>query len=180
MINYADLAFRLAGKHVKDDALMPAAYRKGARSKHDDFPFFPLTQIPRQWTTYRVPLPFAIVEAWNLGGGWIKPRWMPWQEGYPESPGMVFRPVEPGGAAWDLRERFGKPIEREVSAYDPVLPYGQAALFSAWIDNAWRPCFYTMTRNVFGKRLHHNRGAKPDMTHGDFHVSFPEASLTWT
>ena len=179
-MNLIDISRRLAGRHVKDDTLMPAAYRKGARDLHDDWGIFPFTRIPRRLTTYILPLPFVLVTAWNLGGGYAKPRWMPWQEGYPQAPDAQLRPAEPGTAAWDLRERFGKPIEREVLAYDPVLPIGQSALFAAWIDGEYRPCYYTMTRSLFGKRLHHNRGLKPDMTYGDFACNFPEASLPWT
>ena len=151
---------------------MPAAYRKGARDLHDDWPCWPLTLIPRRLTTFLLPLPAKLVS------GDVSPRWMAWQEGYPESPGAEFRQVQPGTAAWDLKTRFGKTIEREVLAYDPVPPAGQSAVFAVWLDNAWRECFYTVTKSILGRRIHHNRGLKFDMTHGDFMWNFPEASLT--
>lgn len=126
-------------------------------------------------TSYRLPLPFRAVETWGIWG----PRWMPWQEGYPLAPGMILRPMQEGGAAWDLATRWGKPITREVLAYDPVPPKGCGGIFAAWLGNQWVECYYARTDILpFGRILTHNRGLKPDMTWGDLMANFPEISLT--
>ena len=114
-------------------------------------------------TTFHLPMPMRLERAW----GGVKPVWVKWQDGYlgGESPGAVFRDVLDS---------------REVLAYDPVLVAGQAAVYSVWLDGKWRPCYYTSSRMVFGRRLHTNRGLKPDITRGDWHWAWPEASLSWT
>jgi hypothetical protein len=177
VINALDLARRLRGRHVKDDVLMPAAYRQGARPLHDDWSVWPFTRIPRRWTWYNLPLPFKFL------AGNYEPQWMPWQHGYPQSPEIKLRNVQPGTAAADLRDRFGKEIYYEVLAHDPVPPIGCWGRFAVWLDNAWRECYFTESKQVtipfLGKRrLHRNGILKFDLSLGDFGCQFPDASLT--
>lgn len=192
-IDVIDLARRLQGRSLgslpqeQADALMPESYRfsnPNGRPYHDDWAMAgvspvlqPQTRVRRMDTTYMLPLPLKLV--WSKGG--VKPNWIAWQEGYPGggSPDAQFRPMDPSGAAYDLATRFGKPITREVLAYDPVLPPGAAALFAVYLDGEWRPCYYTATAEVLGKRVYYNFGLKPDMTWGDFMTNWPEASLTF-
>lgn len=180
MIDFIDLARRLAGKNVTDDSLMPEAYRAGARPLHDDWGLWPFTLIPRKATWYRLPLPYRAVSVRGMA-----PSWIAWQEGYPEAPEAQFRPVKPGTAAWDLKTRFGKPIEREVLAYDTVPQPGGEGLFAVWLDNEWRECYYTNAKVIsvpfLGRRIvKTNRILKCDLTYGDFGCQFPDASFTVT
>lgn len=167
MIDYLDLARRLAGKHIKDDAEMPAAYRKGARELHDDWGVWPFTRIPRRLTTYRLPMPARKV------AGNAEPIWTPVQEGYPLAPDAEVRPMH----YWDGSKTIIMP---HVLSMHPVHPVGQWSVQAVWLDGEWRPCFETWTTRCLGRRLHHNRGLKPDLTLGDWAWNFPEASMTWT
>ena len=170
MINLPDLTRRLAGKHVKDDALMPKAYQ--TRTLHDDWGIWPFTRIPRRLTWYNLPLPFKFL------AGNYEPRWMPWQEGYPQSPAAILRPVQPGTAAFDLRERFGKDIRSEVLAHDPVPPAGCWGRFAVWLDEAWRECLFTTKKRLpFGKIWVYNGPVKFDITWGDFGVQAPDIGV---
>jgi hypothetical protein len=181
MIDYVDLARRLRGRGVKDDALMPRAYQFAnptGRPFHDDWriPWLPAAlqpwgRIRRMDTTFLLPMPMKLLQAW----GPVAPRWMPWQQGYVGGMAPIpeaFRLAEAG------TEAAARGCAYEMLAYDPVLPAGQAALYAVWLDDAWRPCFYTRTDSVAGRRIHHNRGLKPDVTLGDFMWNFPEASLS--
>lgn len=188
MIDYLDLARRLKGKSVgssgpeaEADLLMPWAYQfanpKG-RPFHDDWSLWPFTRVRRMDTWYRLPLPFKAIKVSGF-----EPKWMPWQEGYPEAPGAQFRAAAPGAVAWSSKLGANVPISREVLAYDPVPPIGGSGLFAVWLDGAWRECFFTDTRIVdiplVGKRRRHtNRVLKCDMTFGDFGCQFPDASYS--
>lgn len=177
MIDFSDLARRLKGKCVKDDALMPRAYQFSnpqGRPYHNDWGLWPFTRITRMSTTYMLPLPFKLLQAW----GPVAPRWMPWQENYPGglAPEAQTRATILGAGS----EAEARGCPRELLAYDPVLPAGQAGLFGVWLDGAYRPCFYTESKVIFGRRLHRNYWLKPDLTLGDFATNFPDASLTWT
>lgn len=172
MIDYFRLPVLLQAYRVTDDALMPWAYQQAnpqGRPFHDDWATWPFTRILRRDTAFRVPLPFILVAS----SGPVAPRWMPWQEGYPESPGANFRASVPGSEA----EARGCP--REVLAHDPVLPIGQAATMAAYLNGRWVPCYRTSSSSFLGRRLHTNRGLKPDVTLGDF-MTYLEGSLTWT
>lgn len=196
MINVRELYERLDGQSLGDlvkrglltleeaDARMPFAYRFSnpeGRPLQDDHGIKgvpaclqPWTKIPRMNNFYELPFPYYAIET-NM-----KPRWMAWQEGYPAAPWAQFRPVQEGTPAWDLKTRFGKPIEREVLAYDPVGGPGEWGRFGTLIDGKETECYYTSTKMLLGRRLHVNFLAKPDMTYGDFGTMFPDPSLTWT
>lgn len=180
MIDYLDLARRLRGRSLGAsfgtnlaDALMPRAYQfanPSGRPYHDDWraPWIPAALQPwgrvrRMDTTFLLPLPMKL--AWSTGG--VRSSLVPWQPNYVGGLAPGFELCDVGGIP-------------HVEVYHPVLPSGQEAIYSVWLDGQWRPCFYTSTRTVFGRRLHHNRGLKPDVTLGDFMWNFPEASLTWT
>lgn len=183
-VNIIALDKKLDGKSLgasfsteEADKRMPYSYQFAnpqGRPYQDDHGVWPLTAVRRMDNTYMLPLPLKLV--WSSGP--VAPHWMPWQEGYPEAPGAQLRPMDPASAAYDLATRFGKPIEREVLAYDPVLPGGQAAVFAVWLDGEWVPCYYTRTDELLGRRIHFNYGLKPDMTWGDFMLNWPEVSLT--
>ena len=164
MIDYEDLVEAIRPYRVKDDALMPRAYQKAnpqGRPFHNDWPW-PFSKIPRMETAYRVPLPFKMVDGHSV------PRWMPWQEGYPEAPEAQFRVAT-----------AGLPYTREVLAHDPVPAIGQSGTFAAFLNGAWMPCYYASSTYLFGRRLHTNRGLKPDLTLGDM-MAWLEASLSYT
>lgn len=186
MISYAKVAAKLCGKSIgasystqeEADAHMMWAYQfanPNGRPYHDDWKakflpdaIQPWSKIRRMDTTFEIPLPFRMIE------GNMKQRWMPWQEGYPEAPGIQLR------AAVDGSEAQGRGIPREVYAFDPVGGPGEWGRFEGYLFDEWVECYYSSTIKLFGKRLHTNRIAKPDMTWGDFHVAWPDASLTWT
>jgi hypothetical protein len=177
LINYADLAARLAGKHVRREEDLPFAYRKGQRPLHDDWSIWPFTRIPRAWTWYRMPMPFKCLEA-NYA-----PRWMPWQEGYPEAPEAQFRDAAPGALVWSSEKVGYIQLAREVLAYDPVPAVGGRAKFAVWLDGKWRECYHTSTvimqiPLVGLRRVHRNGILKFDITHGDFGCQFPDASFS--
>ena len=187
MINYIELCQRLKGKSVgasfktqeEADKVMPMAYKfsnPNGRPYHDDWTakglpswLQPWGKIRRMDTTYMLKLPLKAIST-NM-----KPRWMPWQEGYPGgmSSWIELRDAQPGS------EAFQRGIPREVLAYDPVGGDGEWGDFGVELDGKVIECYSTYTKNIFGRRLHTNRILKPDMTHGDFHLSGPDASLTW-
>lgn len=174
LINYVDLARRLIGRSVKNDAQMPWAYQfanPNGRPYHDDWTVWPFTRIKRMDTTFMLPMPMKLV--WSKGA--VLPRWAPWQENYSggTAPNAKIRRALPG------TEAYARNILYEIEVYDPVLPVGQAAVYAVWLDNEWRPCYYTSTQTLFGRRLYTNRGVKPDVTYGDFMWNYPEMSLTY-
>lgn len=164
MINYPALAYRLAGRHVKRDEDMPAAYRQGARPLHDDWPPG-LRWIPRRWTAYRLPMP-----AKKIAGN-ADPEWVPVQDGYPLAPDakVETKPYYDGKATIFIPH---------VLTMHPRHPAGQWSRQAVWLDGAWRECYLTWTKKIFGKEVYHNRGLKPDVTLGDWLWHWPEISLT--
>lgn len=158
MVNYLLLAKKLVGQHVRDDDDMPLVYREHSRPLHDDWGLWPFTQIPRKWTTYLLPMPSKKI------AGNAEPAWAPYQIGYPLAPGT------------EIRDINNTP---HILTMHPVHAVGQWSEQAVWLDGRWVPCYYTVTRAVFGRRFYHNRGLKPDVTLGDFAWNFPEASLTF-
>lgn len=196
MINYIDLTRRLVGKSLgaslaqnDADTLMPWAYQFAnpqGRPLHDDWAakgvpswLQPWTRIRRMDTTFMLPMPMKLV--WSSGP--VEPKWMPWQETYPG--GLTLEAQLRDAQAGSVAAAIGCP--HEILAYDPVLPIGQSAEYAVWLDGAYRTCFYTSTSLVGRKRLHTNRGIKPDLTVtmlnnkpvGDMAWNYPEASLSW-
>lgn len=187
MIDYADLARRLKGRSLgasmsqeEADDLMPLSYRfsnPNGRPYHDDWtaPWLPRWAQPwgkirRMDTTFMLPLPLKIIS------GNMKPRWIPLQEGYVGG-------LSPEAQVRDSpypKEAALLGYSREVLACDPVGVPGEWGTFAVWLDLEWRECYTTVTKIVGGRRFHTNRILKPDMTHGDFMLNFPDASATWT
>lgn len=167
MINYADLAYRLAGRHVKDEALMPYVYSRlnpKGRYLHDDWPPG-FRWIPRRYTTYLLPAPAKWVD------GPQQPEWTPYQAGYPLAPGAELE----DRTWWNGVETVTSPWIKTMA---PVPKPGEWGLSAVWLDGKWRTCYYASTRIVFGRRLYTNRGLKMDWSVGDYHYGWPEASLT--
>lgn len=166
MINYIDIARRLVGKNVKNDADMPPDYRQGGRPLHNDWGVWPFTRIPRMLTTFLLPMPSKKV------AGNAEPIWTPYQDGYPLAPGTELRDLD----YWDGTQTIKKP---HFLTMHPVHPVGQWSEQAVWLDGEWRPCYSTSSRAIFGRRLYQNHGLKPDVTLNTFMWNFPEASLTF-
>jgi len=123
---------------------------------HDDW-IFPISLIPRRWTSFCFPMPPGV---WKGNG---QMSWKRIQKGYPLS----------DDAELNTTKDF-------VYSADPVYPLGGWAILSckpfSWLPRI--PCFFTISFSILGKGFHFNIGLKPDVTYGDWHWGFPEASLT--
>ena len=171
MIDYADLAKNLRIHRVKSDEEMPAPYRKGKRDRHDDWgirgvskKIQPWTLIPRRWTAFRVPMPFRKV------AGNQEPKWTPYDGVYPLAP----------GARLSIGDYFdGQQVVKipHVLTMHSVYDSGWS-LQEAYINGAWRTCFYTSSQEVAGKRLTVYQGLRLE-AHPDTMAWFPEASISW-
>ena len=127
---------------------------------HYDWPW-PFSKIPRRWTSWVLRMPPKKV--W----GNAEPEWILLQNGYP--------------LAVDAELRMASGVAL-IKSMHPVHPAGQWSIQSVklfwWLPRV--PCFFTISKMVFGRRLHINGGIKPDVTRGDYHWGFPEFSMTWT
>lgn len=174
------------------DRHMPWSYQfanPDGRPYHDDWGIVtenkilkvlqPWQKIKRMSTTYMLPLPLKLIKGW----GGIEPEWMPWQQEYEggASPWAQFRPAPDNldSLAWQLKNRHGKNVQREILAYHPNPKPGQAGLFGVWLDGKTIPCFYTAARKIpfTNKQVQYYYGLKPDMTWGDFGLYMWETSL---
>lgn len=164
MIDYVDIYKRIQkyGVTMEDD--MPVAYRKSGRPLHDDWIAFKST--PRMKTAYKIPFPFKKIDGNQVS------RWVPLQQGYPLAPGCETRLMD----YWDGEKTVTIP---HIEIYEEVAKIGQWSVQAAWIDDSWRPCYFTSSRRIFGKRFMQYRGLKPDTTLGDFMAWFPEASFSY-
>lgn len=184
-VDYLKLWDKLEGKSIgaqeragattlpEADALMPRAYQfanPAGRPYHDDWELRGIPKAIQPWgkirrmdTSFILPMPPKVV--WSRGDP--KPECVPYQEGWPLSPGA------------ELRDTPGGRTPRCLVVYHPVLAAGQAAVFAVWLDGQWVNAFYTVTRNVLGFRIHSNRGLKHDVTLYDYMYNAPEFSLTF-
>jgi hypothetical protein len=153
------LAYLILCKATFDKALLPKYIRERL---HDDWGIWPFTRIPRRWTSWVLYMPPHKVM------GNAEPEWILAQKGYPLAPDCETK-LE-GGRLW-------------VKSMHPVHPAGQWSIQNVklfWWLPFRIPCYFTMSKMVFGRRLHINAGLKPDVTTGDWHHGFPEWSVTWT
>lgn len=166
MINHIDLIRRLQKYRVTREEDMPAAYRKGARPLHDDWP--PGARwIPRMWTAYRVPYPFKLVS------GNLTPKWIPYQAGYPLVPGTEIREMYYFDGV-NNHDKFP-----HILMYDFIPKVGQSGTLAAWIDGEYRECFFTTCFRIGSRAIQYHHGAKPDSVLGDFMCWYPEGYLHW-
>lgn len=206
MINIFDIHRLLKGKSLGEmysfeeaNRMMPVAYQHPAgRWLHNDhgimaekipswFPSWlkkaiiavqPWQKARRVDHTYVLPLPLKLISGW----GGIAPEWMPWQEGYfgGMASDIQLRPVpdDPNSLARSLRDQWGKDIRSEVLAYHPIPKPGQGGLFGVEINGKIVPCWYVSCIKIpfFKKQFQYYFGLKPDMTHGDFMLNWPEWS----
>lgn len=135
---------------VKDDALMPLAYRRPAgRFLHDDWAVFKDT--PRISTAYRVPLPFKQVQ------GSCSPQWLLWDPSYPASPNLRIENRD-YSTAWGV-------INRPHALVDQAVEGSGYATFAAWLDGKWVPVFQSYRKVIFGRLLaKYTGGLKQDVT----------------
>ena len=135
MIDYLDIAMRLAGRYVKHEIDMPWVYSRlnpKGRYFHDDWlPGF--KQIPRRITTYRLPAP-----SFKIAGN-ANPQWIPLQYGYPLAP------------IYDIKEMDwfdGKETRKipHIFTMLPVHPIGQWSIQGVYLDGEIRPCYITWTK----------------------------------
>lgn len=180
MIDFIDLAGRLKGRHVQSDCLNPWPYNSKnpeGRLSHDDWkipwiPSFlqPWTRIPRRLTTYYLPVPSKKV------AGNVDPQWVLYQPGYPLAPDAQ---VE-DRLWWDGKQSVMLPHVltmlpvHDIDWNNPKTMWSRQAV---WLDGEWRECYYTISKPVNGKRLHHNHILKPDW---DFHPYKPMGSYNWS
>lgn len=145
-----------------DKSLLPKYIRE---QPHDDWaiPFLPKSiqpwaWIPRRWTSWVLPMPPTKV------AGNAKPEWVRIQGGYPLAADAMVDESET--LVWSMH---------------PVHASGQWSIQAVKVFQ-WAPrvpCYFTASLPLAGKRLHVNCGIKPDVTTGDWHFGFPEASVTW-
>lgn len=92
--------------------------------------------------------------------GNAEPEWIKIQPGYPLAP--------------DAK------IEGDsVMSMHPVHRAGQWSVQSVYFLRKRWPCYFTISFNAFGRRVHFNGGIKPDVTLGDWSWWFPDASATF-
>lgn len=167
MINYLDISWRLKG-HMMGPEGMPWAYSRknpAGRYLHDDY--LPgLRWIPRRWTMYKLPAPAKWLD------GPQQEEWTPYQHGWALAPGTQLE----DRTWWNGVETITSPWMKTMA---PVPKPGEWGLSAVWLDRKWRPCYYAWSGMVFGRRLHHNRGLKPDWSLGDFHWGWPEISVSY-
>ena len=149
-----------------------ATYRKDLlpeyikQKRHDDW-IFPLSYIPRRWTSWVLMMPPKIVF------GNIQPRWQRVQPHYPLSPDAELK------------------IDNDkiyMMTPDPMPAPGgwsiQSVKLFKWLPRI--PCYISTTQPLFGRNLDVNFGCKPDITWDgpgtdyNWHWAFPEWSITWT
>lgn len=151
MIDYASLFKRIQPYRVTRDEDMPAPYRRRARFLSDDFPFWPLTRIPRMRRAYRLPMPPKQLE------GNMEPRWHPWfSEDYPLAPEARIEDRDWYNGTDTVRVKH-------ILSVDPVPEKaGQWSLQAVWLDGKWEPCYLTWKKKILGKVWAHNRGLRPE------------------
>lgn len=124
---------------------------------HTDW-FWPLSYIPRIWTSYCFPMPPKQILGNQVPQGTLI------QSNYPMSP---------AGDSPTKVFLFNSP--------QPVGPSGTWSIQAVWLG-IWIPCFFTFTKDMFGHRLYFNIGCKPDLTTDGktgWNWGFPETSLTF-
>ena len=137
---------------------LPEVYKTEKRL-HNDWPW-PFSKIPR-WVTFW-PLPFP-PRKW---AGAQEENWIEVQEGYPLAPDVTMK----------INTLTGR---REVLSIHPV-GWGWS-IQSVWIAKIGRvPCYFQLTKMLFGRKFHFNIGCRPDVTLNDFGGWSPEMSLAWT
>ena len=179
MIDLLSLRKHLAAHKVLLDSDMPYPYRRstpGGRPYHDDHGIMtsnPILRALQPWQgrerindAYKVPVPF------RRARGNAEAIWTPLLKEWPLAPGAPIKK--------DIYFDGEKNIEALfVLTMHTIHDAGQWSVQEAYIDGAWRECYFTRSRRVMGKRMTYYYGLRLDPHPQDLMGWFPEASLSF-